>query len=149
MGELEERNKSVVRQLGEALNRHRMDLLDDLVAADFVRQCQATPFVTVRNLDEFKRFLRDDWAGVPDGHSSVQLLLAEGDFVALYWTYADTQTEPLGPLPPSGKTFQVDVSGIFRVAAGKVAELWVTWDNLAVLTQLGGVQPPAQASPSR
>jgi predicted ester cyclase len=143
MPDLEELNKSVVRRLGEALNGHRLDLLDDLVAADFVRHCQATPSVQVRSLEDFKRFLQDDWAGAPDAQSTVQFLIAEGDFVALYWTYAGTQTGPWGPLASSGRAFDLDVSGIFRLAGGKVAELWVTWDNLTVLRQLGHAPPAA------
>jgi steroid delta-isomerase-like uncharacterized protein len=143
VGDLEDQNKSVVQQLGEALNGHRLDLLDDLVAADFVRHCQATPSVQVRSLDDFKRFLQEDWAGAPDGQSTVRFLVAEGEFVALYWTYKGTQTGQWGPLPPSGRCFELDVSGIFRVAGGKVAELWVTWDNLAVLRQLGHLPPLA------
>ncbi len=141
MGDLESRNKAVVLRLGEALNGHRLDLLDDLVAPDFVRHCQATPAVKVQNLEEFKRFLREDWTGAPDGQSKVRFLLAEGEFVALYWTYTGTQTGPWGPIPPSGRRFDLDVSGIFRLADEKVSELWVTWDNLAVLTQLGHSPP--------
>jgi hypothetical protein len=31
--------------------------------------------------------------------------------------------------------------GIFRLEEGKIAELWVEWDNLATLTQLGHFPP--------
>jgi len=37
---------------------------------------------------------------------------------------------------------QLDVSGVFRLRDGKLAELWVTWDNLAALAQLGHFPPP-------
>jgi hypothetical protein len=26
---------------------------------------------------------------------------------------------------------------MFRLSAGKIAEMWIVWDNLAILTQLG------------
>lgn len=137
MGDLNVDNKSVVRRFAEALNNHNLDLLDNVVASQFVRHCQATPSIEVRSLDDFKRFLQDDWRGVPDGQTKVQLLIAEGDFVAFYCTYSGTQTGQWGPFPPSGKRFELDYSGVFRIRGGKIAELWVTWDNLAVLTQLG------------
>jgi predicted ester cyclase len=43
----------------------------------------------------------------------------------------------VGTLPPSGKHFELDVSGVFRIAGRKIAELWMTWDSVAVLPQLG------------
>ncbi|HZU25523.1 MAG TPA: ester cyclase [Bryobacteraceae bacterium] len=143
MGALEDQNTSVVQQLGEALNGHRLDLLDRLVAPDFVRHCQATPAVQVRSLDDFKRFLQEEWVGTPDGESKVRFIVAQREFVALYWTYAGTQRGPWGPFPASDRRFEVDVSGIFRLEHAKVTELWVTWDNLAVLRQLGHLSLPA------
>jgi predicted ester cyclase len=141
MGDLENRNKSVVQRFGEAVNNRDLDALDALVAPDFVRHSQATLWIQIRSLAEFKRYLQDDWAGVPDGKTMLRFLVAEGDLVALYCTYSGTQTGQWGPLAPSGKPVEFDFSGVFRMAAGKIAELWITWDNLAVLAQLGQVLP--------
>jgi predicted ester cyclase len=141
MGELENQNKSVVRRFGEALNSHNLDSLNDIVAPEFVRHCQASPWVNVRSLLEFKQFLKDDWAGVPDAKTTAQFLVAEGDLVALYFTYAGTQTGQWGPLPPTGKRVEFDASGVFRISAGKISELWITWDNLAIMAQLGQLPP--------
>jgi len=137
MGDLENQNKSLVRRFGEAINEHRLDLLDDLVVPDFERYCQATPSVRVRSLEDFQRFLKDDWSAVPDGRTSARFLVAEGELVAAYCTLTGTQTGPWGPIPPSGKHFEIDFSGVFRIAGGKIAELWITWDNMAVLAQIG------------
>jgi len=143
MGDLENENRMIVRRLGDALNERNLDLLDELVAPDFVRHSQATPWIQIRSLNEFKRFVRDDWSGVPDGQTTVRFLVAEGGFVALYCTYTGTQTGQWGPLSPSGKRFELDFSGVFRITGGKIAELWITWDNLCLLTQLGHM-PPVQ-----
>lgn len=137
MGDMENQNKSIVRRFGEALNRRQLDMLDGVVATDFVRHSQATPWIQIRSLAEFRRFLQEDWAGVPDGQTTPRFLVAEEDLVAVYGTYAGTQTGQWGPLPPSGKHFELEMSGVFRIAGGKIAELWITWDNLALLTQLG------------
>ncbi len=144
MGDLEEQNKSVVQRFGEAQNNRRLDLVDELVAPDFVRHCQATPWVEIRSREDFKRFLQQDWAAVPDGHITPRFVIAEGDYVAIYCTYAGTQTGQWGPIPPSGKRFELDFGGVVRLAGGKIAELWITWDNIAVLAQLGHWPPQPQ-----
>jgi len=142
MGQLEELNKSIVQRFGEAQNNHRLDLLDDIVAPGFVRHCQATPWVQIRSLEDFKHFLKEDRAAVPDGQVTPRFLLAEGDYVAIYCTYAGTHTGQWGPIPPTQKRFNLDISGVLRLAGGKIVELWITWDNLTVLTQLGQWPPP-------
>lgn len=143
MGDLEDRNKSLVQRFGKALNNHESDLLDDLVAPDFVRHCQATPWLEVRGLDALKRFLEEDRAAVPDGRTTARFIVAEGEHVAMYGTYAGRQSGQWGPIPPSDKPFELDVSGVFRIADGRIAELWITWDNLSLLRQLGHGPPPA------
>jgi predicted ester cyclase len=69
--------------------------------------------------------------------------VAEGEYVAFYGAYTGTQSGPWGPMPPSNRRFGLDFSGVFRVASGQIAELWITWDNLALLTQLGHWTPTA------
>jgi predicted ester cyclase len=147
MTDLEQRNKQIVMRFGEAYAGRRLDLLDDVVAPDFVRHCQATPDVDVRSLEQFKTWLRQDWDAVPDAIMAPHLLVAEGDYVAMFASYSGTQTGSWGPLPPSGKHFQLDCGGVFRIAGGRIAEMWVTWDNLAVLAQIGYWPPPGLPVP--
>lgn len=137
-----EQNKALARRFGEAINTRQFHLLDDLVAANFVRHCQATPDVAVRSREQFKAFLHQDAAVFPDGTQTLKHLLAEGDLAAVWVTYEGTQQGPMGPFPPSGKKMQVDFGAILRVENGKIAEMWVTWDNLTALAQLGHFPPP-------
>ena len=62
--------------------------------------------------------------------------------MAVWATYRGTQRGRWGSFPPSGKSLEVDFVGFFRIEQGRIAELWVTWDNLAALVQLGHLQPP-------
>ena len=45
-----------------------------------------------------------------------------------------------GPFPASGKYAKFHFGCVFRLADGKIAEWWVTWDNMEVLRQLGHLQ---------
>jgi predicted ester cyclase len=143
-----EKNKALVQRLGDAINEYRLDLLDDLLAPGFVRHCQATPTVEVRSLVEFKRFLEADRVSVPDMWNTSRFMVAEGDLVALWCTGAGTQTGPWGPIPATDKRFEFDFGAFFRIAGGKIAEMWITWDNLAVLAQIGAIPPPLAAQPA-
>ena len=132
-----EDNKELVRRLGEAMNSRRLDLLDDIVAPDFIRHCQATPDVNVTSLEAFKAYLRQDSEVFPDSVQTLERQVAEGDSVAVWLRYEGTQRGLLGPFPASGRKMKLDVGVLLRVKAGKIAEMWVTWDNMAALAQLG------------
>ena len=128
---------ALVDQLFDAMNRRQLDRLDDLVADGFVRHCEATPGLVVRSRDDFKAFLRVDAASFPDNVQTVTHVAAEGDLIGVFATYEGTHRGPLGPFEPTGKRAKFDFAGMFKVADGKVSEFWITWDNTAILAQLG------------
>jgi len=140
---LQEKNKKVIRQLVTAVNTRNYDLLDEIVAPDFVRHCQATPDVHVKSRNEMKQFLRQDLTVFPDSRISLEVIIAEGNMVAGYFTFSATQKGAIGPFPASGKKVALKYLSIMRLEAGKIAEMWIEWDNLAVLSQLGH-WPPAE-----
>jgi predicted ester cyclase len=70
-------------------------------------------------------------------------MIARGDKVAYVLTMKGIQTGPMGDLPATGKEFTLVNIIIQRMEEGKVAETWVSWDNVAFLSQLGDFPPPA------
>jgi predicted ester cyclase len=128
----------------DAINGKNFEALNDLVTANFVRHCQATPDVKVSSLEDFKKYLRQDSATFPDSRLTIDHVVAEGDFVAFHGTYVGTQKGPMGPFPPSNRQMSLEIVGLQRIENGKLAEMWVTWDNLAALTQLGYFPPPTR-----
>ncbi|MEJ2862814.1 ester cyclase [Actinomycetospora flava] len=129
--------RDLIKRLEDAMNSRELALLDDIVADDFVRHCQATPDFDVRSREDFKEFLRQNTASFPDNVQTFVQVVVEGDRAGIWTTYEGTQEGPLGPFPASGKKVSFDFGGIFRVEDGKLAELWVTWDNMVILGQLG------------
>lgn len=140
-----ERNKDIVRRMVVAINERNFDALNDLVAADIHRYSGATPQIAVENLDQFKEFLRQDLSAVPDAQQEINLMLAENDLVAAHLTYRGTQKGQMGPFPPSNKPLELPFIGILRIQDEKIAEMWVEWDNLNALTQLGHFPPTSEA----
>jgi steroid delta-isomerase-like uncharacterized protein len=140
--EMIEANKKIVRAFVNAGNRNDLEAFDTLLAADFVRHCEATPEIAVASREEFKQFYRETAKTFPDQQMTLDTLVAEGDRVAFWGTFSGTQEGPMGPFPPTGRRLVSAIGGMFRIEAGKIAELWVTWDNLAGLVQLGLFPPP-------
>jgi predicted ester cyclase len=77
----------------------------------------------------------------PDQQVRLDNMIAEGDFVAIRAAYLGTQTGPMDNLPATGKSVDGPFIAFFRIDSGKIAELWVEWDNVAMLTQLGLLPP--------
>jgi steroid delta-isomerase-like uncharacterized protein len=138
-----EANKDLVRRFSEAINSANWDALDDVIAPNFQRHCQATPDVTVESLEEFKALQLSFLESFPDQRVGVDSMIAEDDRVAILGTYSGTHLGPMGDIPPTEKRGEVRIMGFFRIEAGKIAELWVEWDNIAFLSQLGLFPPPA------
>lgn len=139
-------NKDLVRQFTEATNAADWDGLAEIVAEDFTRHSAATAGPPVTSRDEFIRLQKTFLASFPDQHVRLEQLVAEGDLVAARATYSGTQSGPMGDFPATGKAVQAPFLGMFRIESGRIAELWVEWDNVAMLTQLGLF--PSSAPPS-
>jgi steroid delta-isomerase-like uncharacterized protein len=137
-----EANKDIVRRFGEAVNNNDYEALDNVVASNFIRHSQATPEVNIRSLEEFKQFVKASSVTFPDMKGIIDIIVAEKDLVAVYTTFTGTQKGPMGPFPASGNKMVSMTMAIFRLENGKIAELWIEWDNLAILTQLGLFPPP-------
>lgn len=73
----------------------------------------------------------------PDYREEIEALVGEGDLLAWRSTGRGTQKGALGPFPATNKRMEVVIIGMHRFEDGRVVETWTSWDNVAVLTQLG------------
>lgn len=137
-----EANKALVRKFTNALNSADWTALDDLLAKDFRRHCQATPDAKVESAGDFKLLQESFLTSFPDQHVTFDTLIAEGDKVGFVGSYSGTHLGPLGEIPPTGKKGEVRIAGFIRIDGGRIAELTVEWDNVAFLSQLG-LYPPS------
>lgn len=138
-----EANKDLVRRFTEATNAADWGALDTLVAADLIRHSQATAGPPVTSRDQFVQLQRMFLVAMPDQQVTLEAMVAEDDRVAVLATYAGTHTGPMGDIPATGMAAESRFLAMFRVAEGRIAEMWVEWDNVAMLTQLGLFPPPS------
>lgn len=141
-----EQNKQIVLEQARAYNDRDVDAFRATMTPDLRRHCQATPDINVRSADDFVAFAESDWQMFPDGRLEVDRMAAEGDLVGIFGRYTGTQTEAMGPFPASDKQVELDFGGVFRIENDRIAEIWITWDNLTALTQLGHWPPPRGSS---
>jgi len=140
-----EANKEAVRRFTTLVNAADWDALATIVAEDFHRYSAATAGPPVTSRDEFVELQKTFLISFPDQKVTLETLVAEGDFVAALATYTATLTGPLGEIPPTGKSASIPFLSLFRLEDGRIQELWVEWDNLAMMTQLG-LAPPSPAA---
>jgi steroid delta-isomerase-like uncharacterized protein len=139
-------NKDLVRAFTEAGNAADWNGLAEIVAEDFTRHSAATAGPPVTSRDEFIELQKVFLSSFPDQHVKLEQLVAEGNLVAALATYSGTQTGPMGDFLATGKAVQAPFLAMFRIESGRIAELWVEWDNVAMLSQLGLFPPSPPAA---
>lgn len=137
-----EANKDLVRRFTEALNAADWDAMDELVTDDFTRYSEATGGPPISSREEFIQLQESFMVTFPDQRVTIERLIAEGDEVAALAKYSGTQTGPMGEYPATGRPIEATFLAFFRIEAGRIAELWVEWDNVAMLAKLGHLPPP-------
>lgn len=127
-------NERTVRRIyDECLNGGRIERLREVVSDDFVGpQGERGP-------DAFGRTLAALRTGFPDIRFTVEDVVADGDRVAIRWTWRATHTGTFRGLAPSGKPVIDTGMAFYRLEGGKVVRAWLETDRLGVLQQIGVV----------
>ncbi len=138
-----EDNKAVIRRLiEEVYNEGNLDVVEELVASDLFDHA-AVPEHR-HGIDAFKHVITWVRDISSDVHYHIDDIIAEGEKVAVRMTNSGTHTGPIRDIPPTGKSFSVDYVHWFRLADGKVAEMWAVRDDLSRLQQLGLMPVPGE-----
>jgi steroid delta-isomerase-like uncharacterized protein len=134
-----EANKALVQQwVEEVLNTG--DVSDHspayhLVAADFVGHFPGQP--PIYGLEAFRQFGSAYFNAFPDLRITPEDLIAEEDKVTMRYSWRGTHKSELMGIAPTGKYVTTSGISILRIADGKIAEQWDSFDNLSMLQQLG------------
>jgi steroid delta-isomerase-like uncharacterized protein len=73
----------------------------------------------------------------PDVQITVEEMIAEGDKVALRWTFSGTQQGTFREIPATGNTVNWSGIDLYTVVDGKITSSVREADSLSVLRQLG------------
>ena len=141
-----EDHKALIRRFYEEVwNKGNLDAADTIFADDYVRH-DLRPGNPLPGPAGQKKIAADFRAAFPDLHMTIDVIVAEGAMIAARWTTEGTNTGQWGNIPPTGKRAKFSGVNIFRIANGKVVEIWNHRDDLGVMQQLDA---PIYAGSSR
>jgi predicted ester cyclase len=135
-----EANKQLVRRYFEDAP-YNPDVCDEIFAATFQFHAIVHTGITTQTTEctpeiekAFYEQHQSTWGG---WHLQIEEMIAEGDRVMVRWSSSARHMGEAFGIQPTGK--QVTNSGIniFRVADGKIAEVWDIFDRLWLWQQLG------------
>ena len=130
-----EENKSIVRRYQEIYNNNDLDALSEVLAEDLL-----TPKILPGmkpGLEGARQVHATTLIGMPDWHTEINELIAEGDKVVARISMTGTHTGDFWGIPATGK--RVEFTGIYivRIVEGKIVEHWGEEDGVSLLQQLG------------
>ena len=132
-----DRNKQIVRRaLDEVFNAGKVEAVDGLYAPSFVNHVPPSMGPEIRGIDGVQRNIAVWRAAFPDLRFTLDGEIAEGEMVLSRWTAHGTHCGLLHGIPPSGREVTVSALELSRIAGNRIAEQWLLWDTLGLVTEL-------------
>ena len=119
----------VQRYLDEILDKGDLASLERLISSEALRARVRT----------FRR-------AFPDLSVVTDLLVAQGDLVAVHVRARGTHQAIFQGIPATGRTWTAGCTAIYRVEQGRISDFRINWDLLGILEQIGGITRGANAS---
>jgi predicted ester cyclase len=130
-------NEALIRRLFDAVwSSDDFDVADELVADTEIHHDHGAS--AAGGPEAQKQGARAFRAAFPDAHFTLELVVSAGDLVAARWRCTATHAGTGAKI--------ADYVGVnfFRIADGKLVEIWDTRDDLGLFAQLGLVPPPTE-----
>lgn len=135
-----EENKAIVRKfIEEVVNKHNLEVVDELFAPTYVLHLAGNP-EPMKGAESVKQAAQMYSSAFPDWHNTLDMVIAEGNIVVTQWTERGTHQGVFQGIAPTGKQVTFIGMDIFRIDNGKIVEQWVYADMLGFMQQIGAVQ---------
>ena len=131
-----EDNKRLVRRFYEAIDRGDIDVMDELVAENYLDH-NPPPFPGLaKGREGLKQSFEIFWQATP-GHHQIEDQIAEGDRVVTRLTSYGKHEGDLPGAPRTGNDLKMTSITIHRIEDGKLVEKWAEKDVIGFLKQIG------------
>lgn len=140
-----EENAGYIRHgIAEMFNKGNLAVGDVRFADDILLHSPASE-QPLRGRETVKGFIRQIRSAFPDLNVTVEDLIASGDRVVTRCTTRGTQRGDYFGTPPTNRRVEISEVQIYRIVDGQIQELWLVFNVLGVLQQLGMI--PARGFP--
>jgi steroid delta-isomerase-like uncharacterized protein len=139
-----EENKAIVRRFWGVWEEGNIDLVDELLAPDYINHTPASPDQPT-GPEGVKGVVAMFRSAIPDLRVVVEDMIAEGDKVVVRYTLEGTHEGELFGVPPTGQRLSIKSIAVERVSDGKIREHWRVTDSLDMMQQLGVIPAPEHA----
>jgi steroid delta-isomerase-like uncharacterized protein len=113
------------------------------VVARYAEEALNPELVSDSRLAQRDRAFREAF---PDLELRPVVVAAAGGLVAAHFAARGTHVGLFQGVPATGRSWAAGCTALYRVDAGRIAEAWATWDQLALLEQLGAIERAAGVS---
>ena len=117
------------------INNATLAALDELTSEDIVTHTSVPNIAPTR--EGFRQFAGIYLNAFPVQHTEVHRLVAEGDLVTAIHTHHVTHGGDFMGAPASGKEAIVPGIEVYRLAQGRIVEMWHQDDLFSLVHQLG------------
>ena len=133
-----EDNEELHRRITEEVwERRNFDVIDELVAEDFVLHDPSMP-EPIRGPEGYRE-MAEMGSGIVDGRIEIEQLLSMDDWVVARWTQTGTHVGDIGEIEPTNEEVTITGIDINRFEDGKLAETWTEVNLLNMLVQIGAI----------
>jgi len=139
---VERDNRELARRWNEEVfEKRNLDAIGDLVAEEFVGYDPGLP-APIRGPDGVREAIEMVLSAFPDMQVKLEAVVAEGDRIAVRNSITGTHDGEYMGIEPTGEEVETMVVAFQRIEDGRLIEERQLVDRLAMLQQLGAVEPP-------
>ncbi len=142
---MSEQNKALADRFHmDIFQAGKLEVADEILSNDFAWHGGMAPPDLPRGPAGVKQIATGIIGAFPDRKITHHDTIAVGDKVLIRWSMSGTHKGDLMGTPPTGKSMTVTGFDYFRIAGGKIVEMWQEADQLSMMQQLGVIPAPGQ-----
>jgi steroid delta-isomerase-like uncharacterized protein len=124
----------VRRYYDEVWLKGNVEAIDDFLTDDYVDHTPQDDAPPIERLKRVAGVYRDT---ATDVELDLNVLIADGEHAAAFWTMAWTQRGDFFGVPADGQRLEFSGGQFFRLRDGRIAETWHADDYVGLFGQLG------------
>ncbi len=139
----EKHETTVRRMIDEAWNKGNLKVIDEVCTPDVAHN---EPMNPVRGLEAMKGVVTKYRTAFPDCRMDIDEIVSAGERCCIRWRYSGTHQGMLEGIAPTGRRVSGTGLSLCHFMGDRISQMFVNWDALGLLQQLGVVTLPGKAA---